>query len=65
MKGCNGIRLVGVLLRQSCELIAQHLKHQSRIQFRIVDMARLQTPVMVVLDQVVVGIARKCEGIEP
>ncbi|TAT97864.1 hypothetical protein ELI49_29400 (plasmid) [Rhizobium ruizarguesonis] len=65
MKGCDGIGLVGVLLPQSCQLIAQHLKHQSRIQFRIVDMARLQTPVMIVLDQVVVGIARKCERIEP
>ena len=52
MKGCNGIGLVGVLLRQSRQLIAQHVKHQSRIQFRIVDMARLQAPVMVVLDQV-------------
>ena len=65
MKGCHGIGLVGVLLRQSRQLIAQHLKHQSRIHFRIVDMARLQAPVMVVLDQVVVGIARKCEWIEP
>ncbi|MNE56462.1 hypothetical protein D3C80_1513700 [compost metagenome] len=65
MKGCNGIRLVGVLLRQSRQLIAQHLKHQSRIQFRIVDMTCLQTPVMVMLDQVMVGIARKCERVEP
>ncbi|MHC2481212.1 hypothetical protein ACVIKP_003003 [Rhizobium leguminosarum] len=65
MKGCNGIGLVGVLLGQSRELIAQYLKHQSRIQFRVIDVARLQTPVMVVLNQVVVRIARKCERIEP
>ncbi|TIL52772.1 hypothetical protein [Mesorhizobium sp.] len=64
MKGCYGIGLVGILLRQSRQLIAQHLKHQPRIHFRIVDVACLQAPVMVVLDQVVVGIARKCERIE-
>lgn len=51
--------------RQSRQLIAQHLKHQSRIQFRIVDVACLQASVMVVLDQVMVGITRKCEGIQP
>ena len=65
MKGCHAIGLVGVLLRQSRQLIAQHLKHKSRIHFQIVDMAHLQAPVLVVLDQVVVGIARKCKRIEP
>ena len=65
MKGRHGIGLVGVLLRQSCQLIAQHLKHQPRIHFRIIDMTRLQAAVVVVLDQVVVGIARKRERIEP
>lgn len=65
MKGCNSIGLVGVLLRQSRQLIAQHLKHHSHIQFRIVDVACLQASVMVVLDQVMVGITRKCEGIKP
>ena len=65
MKGRHCIGLVGVLLRQSCQLIAQHLEHQPRIHFRIIDMARLQAAVMVMLDQVMIGITRKRERIDP
>ena len=50
---------------QGSELIVENLEHEPRIQFRVVDMARLQLPVAVVLDQVVIGVARKGQRIEP
>ena len=59
---------IGRLLFQSpkrLDLVGQNVKNQLRVQFRFVHMSRIQTPVVIVLDQVVIGVARKCERIEP
>src|SRR5690606_2365874 len=65
MENSDGVRTILILPRQRVKLIAQHLKHEPCVLFRIFDMTGLQTPVMIVFDEMVVGIARKGERVQP
>lgn len=65
MKGCDGVRLVPVHLAQGRKLVAQDIEDQARIHFRVIHMAALKAAVMIMLDQVVIGITRECQGVEP
>lgn len=65
MKRRYSIGLVDVLLPQCRQLVAQDVKHEPCIQFGIVDVARLQPPVVVVFDKMVVRVARKRERVQP
>lgn len=47
------------------DLIGQHLQREPRILFGVIHMPDLQTPVVIMLDQMVIGIARKGQGIQP
>ena len=47
------------------DLIGQHLQRQPRILFGVIHMPDLQPPVLIVLDQMVVRIARKGQGVQP
>ena len=46
-------------------LVSENLQCESRIQFRIVDPPPSQLPVLVMLDQVMVGVAWESKRIEP
>ena len=63
--GGQRVWIFTVQRRKAGELVRQHLENQARIQLRIVDMPRLQPPVMVVLHEVMVGVAREGKRIEP
>lgn len=52
-------------IAECVDLVFQDLKHQSRVEFWIIHMSRLQTAIMVVLDEVVVWVARKGQRVEP
>ena len=45
-------------------LVAKYVQDQAGVEFRVVDLPALQPTVLVVLDQVVVGVARKGQGTE-
>ena len=56
---------IGSLLPQpskSRDLIRQHLQRQPSVLFRVIYMPDLQPPVVIMLDQMVVRIARKGQG---
>ena len=61
----QGIRHLKPKLAESGNLVGQHLKHQSRVKFRVVHMPRLQPSVLIMLHQMVVGVARKGQGVQP
>lgn len=50
---------------ESGELVLENREHQSGVQFGIALSAGLQPPVLVVLDEVVIRIAGKGQGIKP
>jgi hypothetical protein len=59
---------IGGLLPQSderCDLLGQNLQRQPRILFGVIHMPHLQAPVLIMLDQMVIGVARKGQRIEP
>ena len=47
------------------QLVAKTAERQSRIELRVVELPRLQLPVLVMLDQMVVRVARKGQRVEP
>ena len=47
------------------DLVGQHLQRQPRILFGVIHMPDLQPSVLIVLDQMVVGIARKGQRVQP
>ena len=49
---------------QGSPLVAENLQRKSGIQFRIVDASSLEPAVLIVLDEVVIGMARKGEWAE-
>ena len=49
---------------QGSPLVAENLQRKSGIQFRIVDASSLEPAVLIVLDEVVIGMARKREWTE-
>lgn len=69
--GCQvviGRQGLGRLVRQVTQrfdLVFQHLEDQPRILFGIVDVTGLQASVVIVLDQMVIGVARKGQRVEP
>ena len=65
MIGSQGVRRVRTELTHGIKLIRQNLEHQTRIQFRIVHMSRRKAAIMVMFDQVVIRVARKCERVQP
>ncbi|WP_232816500.1 hypothetical protein [Paracoccus zhejiangensis] len=54
-----------IQLAERLDLVFQHLKYQTCILFRIIHMADLQSPIMVMLDQPMIGIARKRQRVLP
>ena len=65
MIGDEGLGRPGVDLREGVELVGEHLDHQAGIQFGIIHMPGFQASVPVMLDQVVVGVPRESERVEP
>ena len=51
--------------RKGRNLIGQHLQRKPRVLNRVIHMPDLQPPVLIVLDQMVVRIARKGQGVQP
>jgi hypothetical protein len=45
-------------------LVIEYLQRQARIQLRIVASPSAELPVLIMLDEVVVGIPRECKGIQ-
>ena len=60
-----GREQVRVRFIESPLLIVEHLQHQPGVQLGIVPASPSQRPVLIVLHQVVIGIAGKGQGIEP
>ena len=54
-----------MLLSQSLKLVVEDVEHQPRIEFRVIDMASLEAAVVIMLNKVVVRIARECQRVEP
>ena len=50
---------------QRLDLVPQDADHEPRVELRIVDVARLKAPVLMVFDEVVVRVLRKRERVEP
>lgn len=65
MIGQQGVGGLGRQLPEGGDRAVQHLQHQTRILFGVVHMARLQAPVVIMLDQVVVGVAGRGQRIQP
>ena len=59
-----GGQQVGRSVPQGLLLVVEDLQCQSGIQFRVVDPPALELSVLVMLDQVVIGVTGKGEGIE-
>ena len=57
--GQQGVGRLLLEVRQRLDLVCQHVKDEACILFGIVDMAGLKAAVMVVLDEVVLGVSRK------
>ena len=53
---------IGVRLRQSPTLVAEDLQGEAGVELRILDAPAFEPAVLLVLDQVVLGIARKGQG---
>jgi hypothetical protein len=47
------------------DLIGKHLQRQPRVLFGVIHMPDLQPTVLIMLDQMVIGIARKGQGVQP
>ncbi|KDB05119.1 hypothetical protein U879_03190 [Defluviimonas sp. 20V17] len=65
MIGHQRIGFRGIEFAEGLELVFQHLKHQTRIEFWVVHMPRLEAAILIVFDEVVVGIARKGQRVQP
>ena len=52
-------------LRERGDLALKHLKDETGVKLRIVDMSSLQPAVLIVLDQVVIGVLWEGEWVEP
>ncbi len=65
MIGCESIRFDAVKRTKSVELILQNFENKPGIQFRIIHMTSGKAAIVIMLYQVMVWIARKCEWIEP
>ena len=60
----RGDQEIRVRLRQSPALVAEDLQGEADVELRIVDAPALELAVVVVLGQVVIGVARKGQGAE-
>ena len=60
-----GIQQVGRRFAQRLPLFAKHLQGEACIQFRIVDPPSFELRVLIVLDQVMVGVAGKSQRVQP
>ena len=47
------------------ELIGQNFKNKSGVKLRFIDMPRSQSPVLIVFDQMVIGVARESKRVQP
>lgn len=56
---------LGGLFPESFKLVLQDLKDQPRVEFRVVHMPRLQPPIVVMLDEMMMGVARKGQRVQP
>jgi len=63
--GQKGIRYLLTQPGKDRDLIRHHLQSKPRILFGVIHMRDLQPPVLIMLDQMVIGIARKRQGIQP
>ena len=64
MPGQHQIRVCLLTLPQGRALIAKQIQRQPRVLFGVVHAVPLQRTVLVVLDQVVIGIARECQRVQ-
>ena len=48
-----------------CELVLKHLKNKLRIKFRIAHVTRLKPSILIMFDEVMIGISRKGQWVEP
>ena len=65
MKRCDKIRAATADLGQGLDLVPQNVEDKQGILLGIVQMTALQPPVLIVLDQVMVGILRERKRVEP
>ncbi|MET0438378.1 MAG: hypothetical protein ABW043_12885 [Devosia sp.] len=65
MKRSDSIRFISVHLLKRGKLVAQDVENETRIHFRIIHMTALKAAVVIVLNQVMIGIPRECQRIEP
>lgn len=65
MKGRQGLRRFRVEFSEGLKLIGQNLENQFRIQFRIIHMPGLKPPVPVMFDEMMIGVSREGERVQP
>ena len=63
--GGKRVRRLGPQSREGRNLVRQNLQGQPRILRRVVHMPDLKPPVLIMLDQMVVGAPRKGQRIQP
>ena len=59
-----GSQQVGRRVRQDLNLVVEHLQRQPGVQFRVVDTPTPQPSILIMLNQMVIGVTRKRQRIE-
>ena len=60
-----GGQQVGIRLPQRFLLVAENVQGEAGVQLRVVDASAFELSVLIVLDQMMIGVARESQGIEP
>ena len=63
--GQQRVRMFEVQPGKCCKLILQQFENELCVKLSMIDVSCLKPAVMIVLDQVVVGVAREGQGVDP